>query len=540
MTADEALGIDELEGVAVAGDDDRRDRCSRARSASVAMTSSASKPADARVRVAERLDERLEVRPLLLEQVRPRRAPRLVLGVDLLAPAGAGVPDDDRRLRAVLGEDLHEHRGEAEDRVRRNARRRRDRLGQREERPVDERVAVDQVELVGAVGHRRAHSTHTVRADRSAGVTMVSREERRRAQGRAQMSLIYTCNLCGETIAADDALRDAERQTASGPRTSGGPASRPLPRRSGRSAAGTGSSRRPPWPRPRAWTRSRRRRTSRSPRAGAGTGRWSPATGSRRLSRRPAAPPGTAIGSPRPGPVCSVDEGHRHRRDGPDRTPPRRRRSRPAATRSRALARPRQGASELLGVEAFAWDLKNEAGAQARRSRAATRSSTSPARTSASAGARTSRPRSSTAARRARATSSTASSTPSRARGRSSARRRRATTAASAATSIVDETGGARRRLAGRRLRALGAPGRDGEDRHRGRVIVRTGHRARRRRRRAGEDAAAVQGRPRRADRQRQAVHALDPPRRPRRHLPRARRQRASSPGRSTPPRPSR
>ena len=54
----------------------------------------------------------------------------------------------------VLGEDLHEHRRESEDRVRREPRRRRDRLGQREERPVHERVAVDEVELVGTRRHR--------------------------------------------------------------------------------------------------------------------------------------------------------------------------------------------------------------------------------------------------------------------------------------------------------------------------------------------------------------------------------------------------
>jgi hypothetical protein len=72
---------------------------------------------DAHVAVAERLDKRLEVRPLLLKQVRPGLALRLVRLVRDLAAGHPGVPDDDRRLRPVLGEDLHEHAGEAEDRV---------------------------------------------------------------------------------------------------------------------------------------------------------------------------------------------------------------------------------------------------------------------------------------------------------------------------------------------------------------------------------------------------------------------------------------
>ena len=103
---------------------------------------------DPQVAVAERLDQRLEVRPLLLEQVRAGGALRLVVGVELLAAGVARVPDDDGRLRPVVGEDLHEHRREPEDRVRRHPGRGRDRLGQREERPVGEAVAVDQEELV--------------------------------------------------------------------------------------------------------------------------------------------------------------------------------------------------------------------------------------------------------------------------------------------------------------------------------------------------------------------------------------------------------
>ena len=145
--------VDQLVGVAVAGDDhhldlrlcgpgllgDRRDHV-------VGLVA-----VDLQVAVAERLDQRLEVRPLLLEQVGPGRPLRLVLGVELLAAGVAGVPDDDRRLRAVVGEDLDQHRGEPEDRVGRHAGRGRDRLRQREERAVGKAVAVDQEELFGDV-----------------------------------------------------------------------------------------------------------------------------------------------------------------------------------------------------------------------------------------------------------------------------------------------------------------------------------------------------------------------------------------------------
>ena len=93
------------------------------------------------------------MRELLAQQVGSRAALRLVLLVDLLAPGAARVPDHHGRLRAVLGEDLHQHRGEAEDRVGREPLGRGDRFGQREERPVGERVPVDQEELVVLVGH---------------------------------------------------------------------------------------------------------------------------------------------------------------------------------------------------------------------------------------------------------------------------------------------------------------------------------------------------------------------------------------------------
>ena len=152
----DAVGVDELERVAVAGDDDRRDRRIRLTGALGDRGDDVVglEAVDVHVAVAEGLDERLEVRPLLAEQRRALRAAGLVLRVDLLAAGRPGVPHHDGRLRPVVGEDLHEHRRESEDRVGREPRRRRDRLGQGEERPVHERVAVDEVELVGTRRHR--------------------------------------------------------------------------------------------------------------------------------------------------------------------------------------------------------------------------------------------------------------------------------------------------------------------------------------------------------------------------------------------------
>ena len=142
---------DQLVGVAVSGHDHHRDRRFRAARAGddrrdhvvglVAL--------DRKVLIAERGHQRLERRPLLLEQVGAGAALGLVLGIDLLAPGIALVPHHHGRLGAVVGEDLDQHRGEPEDRIGRHPGGGRDRLGQREERAVGEAVAVDQEELVG-------------------------------------------------------------------------------------------------------------------------------------------------------------------------------------------------------------------------------------------------------------------------------------------------------------------------------------------------------------------------------------------------------
>ena len=111
-------------------------------------------PLDSQVAVSERLHERLEGGPLLLEQIGAGGPLRLVLRVQRLTPRVPRVPDHHGRLRAVVGQDLHQHRGEPEDRVRRHAGGGGDRLGEGEESPVGQAVAVDQEELFGgARGH---------------------------------------------------------------------------------------------------------------------------------------------------------------------------------------------------------------------------------------------------------------------------------------------------------------------------------------------------------------------------------------------------
>ena len=153
---------DELVGVAVAGDDHHGDlallgladeRCDHV----VGLEA-----LDGDVAVAERLDERPERGPLLLEQVGAGGALGLVVGGDLLAAGHARVPHHDGRHLAVVGEDLHEHAREAEDRVGGAAVGGRDRLGEREERAVGERVAVDQEQLARGVSVALRHRVRTL------------------------------------------------------------------------------------------------------------------------------------------------------------------------------------------------------------------------------------------------------------------------------------------------------------------------------------------------------------------------------------------
>ena len=144
---------DELEGVAVRRDDGRLDArlvgVRRERGDDVVRL-----PAlELEVAVAERLDDRAEVRELLAEEIRHRLALRLVVLRDRGPVHGPGVPGDGDALRLVVGEELEEHVREAEQRVRREALARRELLGQREEGAVGEVVSVDEEEL--AVARRR-------------------------------------------------------------------------------------------------------------------------------------------------------------------------------------------------------------------------------------------------------------------------------------------------------------------------------------------------------------------------------------------------
>ena len=148
---------DQLVGVAVAGDDHHRDpllaRLAGQRGDHVVGLVAL----DLDVGVAEGLDQRHQVRPLLAQQVGARFALGLVEVVGDLAARHPRVPGDDDPGRVVLVDDFDQHRGEPVDRVGRPPVAGPDRLRQGEEGPVGERVAVDQEELVlgsSCCGHR--------------------------------------------------------------------------------------------------------------------------------------------------------------------------------------------------------------------------------------------------------------------------------------------------------------------------------------------------------------------------------------------------
>ena len=90
------------------------------------------------VAVPERLDQRAQVGLLLLEQRRRRLARGLVAREALQTVHGPRVPGHDHALRVVVGEQAHEHVGEAEQCIRREALGRRELLGQRVVGPVGE------------------------------------------------------------------------------------------------------------------------------------------------------------------------------------------------------------------------------------------------------------------------------------------------------------------------------------------------------------------------------------------------------------------
>ncbi|CAB4952878.1 unannotated protein [freshwater metagenome] len=161
--ADEVALVDELELVAVARDD---------HGAELPLARVDGERADdviglpalrADVGVAEGGGDLRQERPLLAQEVGLLGPLRLVLGVDLLAPGHPGVPDDGRRDGPEVLVELHQHGREAEDRVRRLPGRGGDGLRQREERPVGQRVAVDQEEVGGLGGHGRTIAREAAR-----------------------------------------------------------------------------------------------------------------------------------------------------------------------------------------------------------------------------------------------------------------------------------------------------------------------------------------------------------------------------------------
>ena len=137
----------ELEGIAIGRDDARADArlvgARRDRRDHVVGLP----PLELEVPVAERLDDRPEVRKLLAEEVGHRPPPLLVRLGDLGAVGRARVPRDADPTRLVVREQLEEHVREAEERVRRLPPGRLELLGQREVRAVGEVVAVDEEEL---------------------------------------------------------------------------------------------------------------------------------------------------------------------------------------------------------------------------------------------------------------------------------------------------------------------------------------------------------------------------------------------------------
>ena len=143
---------DELEGVAVVRDHAGRDALLVGAQAERADHVVGLVALELDVAVAERLDERAQVRLLLLEQRRRRLARGLVAREALEAVHGPRVPGHDHALRVVVREQPHEHVREAEQRVRRESVGRRELLGKRVVGPVGERVAVDQEQPRGARG----------------------------------------------------------------------------------------------------------------------------------------------------------------------------------------------------------------------------------------------------------------------------------------------------------------------------------------------------------------------------------------------------
>ena len=319
---------DELVGVAVAGHDHHGDlallRLLDERGDHVVGLEAL----DGDVAVPERLDERAQVRPLQLQEIGPARALRLVVGRELLAARQAGVPHHDGRHLAVIGEDLHEHRREAEDRVRRAPVRGRDRLGEREERAIGERVPVDQEQLARGVSVAGCHPPDTLcrtRRDspRTPSIGCSFRDGFRDHRARAQ----------------DASARDGRHRGRSGPRRAAA-APEPTPEPSAPELPAAASTDAPPTD-PRRPGRSRRRPAEATAARSRRTGRITAAAAADAPPPEAAAPAEATPPPPKPPPPAEATP--------PPPKPPRRRRShrrRPAARgRRTAEARRRPSAA---------------------------------------------------------------------------------------------------------------------------------------------------------------------------------------------------
>ena len=232
---------------------------------------------------------------------------------------------------------------------------------------------------------------------------------------------------------------------------------------------------------------------------------------------------------------------HRHGRHRPDRPPSGRRAAGARRRGDRALARPAtraRGARRRRGRRA---GTRRPSPRPPRRWPAATRSCTWPARPVAQRwSADGQAARSATAACRARATSSRGCAPAEPAPARARLRPRPSATTAPHGDEPLDEDAPPGDDFLAEVCVAWEREARRGRASSGVRVVrVRTGVVLDADGRRAGEDAAAVPARRRRPGRRRAPVHALDPRRRPRRHLPRRARRRALDAARSTPRRPS-
>ena len=137
---------DELEGVAVAGDHDHVDAVGRGagrqrRDHVVGLDARHLQLAD-----LERVEHLVDQRKLRREEVGRLLAAGLVLGIELVAiRAAAGrVERDGEVIGLLVGDHLGEHRREAVDRVGDGSRLGREVGREREERPVRQRMAVEQ------------------------------------------------------------------------------------------------------------------------------------------------------------------------------------------------------------------------------------------------------------------------------------------------------------------------------------------------------------------------------------------------------------